>query len=68
MRDLEVCIVVQFCLAFGVAGLLWPEKLMPVFELLMFPRSATCRGIRANSLAAVALSLLLFARLLADVS
>jgi len=65
MNDLGLCLVVQLCLAFGVAGLLWPEKLMPLFEVLMFPWVASYRGIRANSIAAIGLSLLLFVRLLA---
>jgi hypothetical protein len=64
MRELELCVVVQLCLAFGVAGLFWPERLKPVFEVLMFPWTASYRSIRANSLAAIALSMLLFARLL----
>jgi hypothetical protein len=59
-----ICFVVQLCLAFGAAGLLWPEKLMPFFEVLMFPWAASYRGIRANSIAAIGLSVLLFARLL----
>jgi len=65
MSILGMCIVVQLCLAFGVAGLLWPGKLMPLFEVLMFPWAASYRGIRANSIAAIGLSVLLFARLLA---
>ncbi len=64
MNDFAICLLVQFCLAFGVAGLFWPEKLMPIFEILMFPWNATYRAVRANSIASVALSLLLFARLL----
>jgi hypothetical protein len=63
MQQLELCMVVQFCLAFGVAGLFWPERLKPVFEVLMFPWAASYRSIRANSLAAIGLSVLLFARL-----
>ena len=65
MSVLGMCLVVQLCLAFGVAGLLWPERLMPVFEVLMFPWSASHLGIRANSIAAIGLSVLLFARLFA---
>ncbi len=65
MNDLGLCLLVQLCLAFGVAGLFWPEKLMPFFEVLMFPWVASYRSIRANSLAAIGLSVLLFARLLA---
>jgi hypothetical protein len=60
---LELCVVVQLCLAFGVAGLLWPERLMPFFEVLMFPWAASYRAVRANSIAAIALSVLLFAKL-----
>jgi hypothetical protein len=63
MMDLELCFMVQLCLVFGVAGLLWPEKLMPLFDVLMFPWTATYRGLRANSIVAIGLSLLLFARL-----
>ncbi len=67
MSDLGLCLVVQLCLAFGVAGLFWPEKLMPFFEVLMFPWVASYRGIRANSVAAIGLSLLLFVRLFASI-
>ena len=65
MIDLGICLLVQFCLAFGVAGLFWPEKFMPVFEVLLFPWAANYRTVRANSLAAIGLSILLLARLLA---
>lgn len=64
MINLELCFVVQFCFSFGVAGLFWPEKLMPLFEVLLFPWAASYRAIRANCLAAVGLSILLAARLL----
>ncbi|MGA7401715.1 MAG: hypothetical protein WCC99_11185 [Candidatus Sulfotelmatobacter sp.] len=67
MNDLALCLLVQLCLSFGVAGLFWPEKLMPVFEVLMFPWSASHRGLRANSIAAIALSVLLFARLFVSI-
>jgi hypothetical protein len=40
---------------------------MPFFEILMFPWTASYRGIWANSIGAIALSLLLFVRLLAAV-
>lgn len=65
MIDLELCLLVQLCLAVGVGGLFWPEKLMPVFEVLLFPWAASYRALRANSWAAIGLSLLLIARLLA---
>ncbi|MGA7216936.1 MAG: hypothetical protein WBX38_01395 [Candidatus Sulfotelmatobacter sp.] len=64
MNVVELCLVVQFCLAFGVAGLFWPEKFRPLFDVLLFPWAASYRAVRANSLAAIALSLLLLARLL----
>jgi hypothetical protein len=67
MNYLGLCLAVQFCLAVGVAGLFWPEKFMPFFEVLMFPWAASYRGIRANSIAAIGLSLLFFARLLASI-
>jgi len=63
MNILGLCLVVQFCLGFGVAGLFWPEKIMPLFDVLMFPWAATYRSVRANSLAAIGLSILLLARL-----
>jgi hypothetical protein len=64
MHILGLCLVVQFCLAFGVAGLFWPEKMRPVFDVLMFPWAASYRSVRANSIAALGLSALLLARLL----
>jgi hypothetical protein len=67
MNNLELCLVVQFCLAFGIAGLFWPEKFMPLFEVLLFPWAASYRAVRANSLAAIGLSLLLLARLLMSI-
>lgn len=65
MKTLEVCVVAQVCLAVGLAGLFWPDRLMPLFEVLLFPWAATYRMIRAHSVAAIVLSLLLVARLLA---
>jgi len=65
MNILGLCLVVQLCLAFGVAGLFWPEKIMPFFDVLMFPWAASHRSVRANSIAALGLSALLLARLLA---
>jgi hypothetical protein len=64
MHELELCVAVQLCLAFGVAGLFWPERLKPIFEVLMFPWAASYRSIRLNAVAAIGLSVLLFARLL----
>jgi hypothetical protein len=67
MIDLGLCLVVQFCLAFGVAGLFWPEKFMPLFDILLFPWVASYRAVRANSVAAIGLSILLLARLVLSI-
>ena len=63
MDILGLCLIVQLGLAFGVAGLIWPEKFRPVFDVLLFPWAATYRAVRVNSLAAIGLSLLLLVRL-----
>jgi hypothetical protein len=64
MDALAVSLVIQLILAFGLAGLLWPDKLLPVFDVLMFPWPASCRTVRASSLAAILVSVLLFFSLL----
>ena len=64
MDILGLGLVVQFCLAFGVAGLFWPEKMRPIFDVLMFPWAASHRSVRVNSIAALGLSILLLARLI----
>jgi len=64
VNTLALCFVVQLGLAFGLAGLFWPDKFMPLFEILLFPWAASCRAIRANSIAAIGLSLLLLVALL----
>ena len=53
-------LVVQLSLVFGVAGLLWPEKLVAVFDVLMFPWPATYKLVRANAWGALLLALFLF--------
>lgn len=63
MNVLGLCLLVQLSLAFGVAGLFWPEKIRPVFDVLMFPWPATNRTLRLNCIAAIAVSILLLARL-----
>ena len=65
MNHLVLSLVVQFSLAFGVAGLLWPERLVSVFDVLMFPWPATHKMVRANAVGALLLSCLLFLSLLA---
>jgi hypothetical protein len=67
MNHLLLSLVVQFSLAFGVAGLLWPERLVSVFDVLMFPWPATYKLVRANALGALLLSMVLFFALLARV-
>ena len=67
MKILGLCVIIQSCLLFGMGGLLWPDKLAPIFEVLIFPWPATCRAIRANSLAAIGMALLLFVTLLVGV-
>ncbi|MGH9513552.1 MAG: hypothetical protein ACRD2U_15590 [Terriglobales bacterium] len=60
MNQLGIPLLTQISLAIGLAGLLWPERVMPVFDLLMFPWPSTYRMLRANSVGAIALSILLF--------
>ena len=65
MKNLDIILFVQSALVFGVAGLLWPEKFMALFDILMFPWPASYRTIRVNSIAAIALALLLATRIIA---
>jgi hypothetical protein len=64
MNTLGLCLLVQLFLVFGVAGLFWPEKLMPLYGVLLFPWRANDRMIRAHGVAAIAAYLLLIAMLL----
>ena len=64
MNNLGLCLVLQLFLAFGMAGLFWPDKVLPVFDVLMFPWAASYRSVRANSIAAIGLSLLLLISIL----
>jgi len=52
VNTLALCFVVQLGLVFGLAGLFWPDKFMPLFKILMFPWAASSRAIRANGIAA----------------
>jgi hypothetical protein len=65
MHSVGVSLVIQVSLIFGLAGLLWPEKLAPVFDILMFPWPSSSRTVRTNSIAALLLSALLFVSLFA---
>ena len=60
MEALGFALIMQVSLAVGLAGLLWPEKLKPVFEVLMFPWFPSYRTLRLHSIAAIAFSFLLF--------
>ena len=53
MVNLVLCALVQLYLGFGVAGLVWPDKFMPLFGVLMFPWPANHRVIRANGVIAI---------------
>jgi hypothetical protein len=59
MEHISTALVIQFVLGFGIAGLLWPEKLKPVLETLMFPWFPTYRVLRNHSVGAILLSVVL---------
>jgi hypothetical protein len=59
MNSLELCLVVQLGLSFGLAGLFWPNKFVALFNILLFPWAASFRAIRVNSIVAIGLSVLL---------
>jgi hypothetical protein len=65
MANLVFYLIVQFNLIFGLAGLMWPDKLMPVFGLLMFPWPPTHRAIRIHGLVAVVGYMLVLAKIFA---
>jgi len=65
MDNLIFCLLAQVNLMFGVAGMIWPDKLKPVFGLLMFPWPATYRSIRVNGIIAIAAYLLVLGKLIA---
>jgi hypothetical protein len=64
MNQFAASFIVQISLASGLAGLLWPEKLLPVFDVLMFPWASSCRTVRIHSIGTIAVSMLLLAALL----
>jgi hypothetical protein len=68
MHSVGVSLVIQISLALGLAGLFWPEKLAPVFDVLMFPWPSNYRTVRAHSIAALVLSVLLFLSLMPRLS
>jgi hypothetical protein len=54
MENLLLLVIVQLNLMFGVAGLIWPDKFMPLYGVLMFPWPASYRAIRTHGIVAVA--------------
>lgn len=64
MKDLVFYTIVQLNLVFGVAGLVWPDKFMPLYGMLMFPWPATHRAIRVHGMVSIGGYLLVLARLL----
>jgi hypothetical protein len=68
LNNLDLFVMAQLCLAFGMGGLFWPEKFIPLFDILLFPWMATYRAVRVNSMAAIALSVLLLIRLLVQLA
>lgn len=65
MANVVFYLIVQLNLIFGVAGLMWPDKLMPVFGLLMFPWPASHRAIRIHGIVSVLGYLLVVAKIFA---
>ena len=59
MKDLPIYLVLELCLAFGLAGVWWTDELLPVFDVLLFPWSASRRIVRAHSLVSIAVFLIL---------
>ena len=64
MHSVAVCVVAQFSMLFGLAGLFWPDKFLSLFDVLMFPFPASYRTVKAHSVGAIVLSLLLGVSLL----
>ena len=64
MDNLVLGLLLQVFLALGVAGLLWPDKLMPLFGVLLFPWRASYRLIRANGVVAIGAYLIVLGKLL----
>jgi hypothetical protein len=62
MTLLTLCLIMQVSLAFGLTGLVRPEKLMPLFGILMFPWRATHNVVRANGVLIVGAYLAVLAK------
>jgi len=61
MNPMVQMLMIQLSVIFGVAGLLWPERLVAIFDVLMFPWPATYKMVGANAWGALALAVFLFA-------
>jgi hypothetical protein len=64
METLIFCLIVQVNLVFGIAGLIWPDKFMPLYGVLMFPWPASQRAIRVHGIVAIAGYLLVLGKIL----
>jgi hypothetical protein len=64
MENLIFYTIVQLNLMFGIAGLVWPDKFLPLYGVLMFPWPASHRAIRMHGLVAIAGYLLVVGKLL----
>jgi hypothetical protein len=54
MENLVFYFIVQLNLVFGIAGLIWPNKFIPLYGVLMFPWPASHRAIRIHGVVAIA--------------
>ena len=63
MENFVFLTIVQLNLVFGAAGLIWPDRLMPLFGVLMFPWPASHRAIRVHGIVAIAGYLLVLGKL-----
>ena len=64
MEDVLFCLIVQLNMIFGVAGLLWPDKLMRYHPAPMFPWRATHGAIRLHGVVAIAAWIVVLAKVL----
>jgi len=64
MDNLLFVAIVQMNLIFGIAGLVWPDKLKPLYGVLMFPWPASYRAIRVHGFVAIAGYVLVLGKLL----
>ncbi|HTS35151.1 MAG TPA: hypothetical protein VMH04_05725 [Candidatus Solibacter sp.] len=65
MENLFVCLIAQLNLIFGIAGLLWPERFMSLYGVLMFPWPASYRAIRTHGVVSIVGYVLVLAKVLA---